>query len=134
MKLHSKSDDRGQCFRCPARRALRGGGMKFERERCLAEVPCDTERPFGPTFYVKEGTELLLSSALKYNTPEFKHVYAQRPSVERVFSVLKSPRRRIRTRRAVILQSLLVFQAINMHIQAWIKDDLLRSRDGVNTS
>ena len=72
--------------------------------------------------YIKEGTELLFSSVVKYETEEYKQVYAQRSAVERFFSVIKSPRRLVRTRRAVILQSLLVFKAINVHLQAWLKD------------
>ena len=108
--------------------------MRFERERCFAEEPCDTERRFGPVTYVKPGAEQLYQAVLKRDSEEYKLVYAQRGSVERFFSVLKAPSRLIRTRRAVILQALLVFQAINVHVQAWLKQDQEAAHMSKNTS
>ena len=123
MTLHFQSESRGACFRCPARRALRGGGFTFERERCLAETPCDAERSVGPTRYVKPGTASLATPKLPYDSDEFKRLYKQRPAVERIFSVLKSPCRLIRTRRAAVIQALVVFQGISIHVNAWMRQD-----------
>lgn len=123
MTLHFQSESRGACFRCPARRALRGGGFTFERERCLAETPCDAERSVGPTRYVKPGTASLATPTFPYDSDEFKRLYKQRPAVERIFSVLKSPCRLIRTRRAAVLQALVVFQGISIHVNAWMRQD-----------
>ena len=98
-------------------------GHSFDRSRCHAEVPCErgSEGKIGMTVYVSKGSALLQRVRAAQETPEFKRLYRHRTCVERFFSVIKSPSRLIRTRRVAVLQTLLVLQAVSMHVAAWLR-------------
>ena len=82
---------------------------------------CDSTSKIGPTVYVTEGTYDLHNPEITRDSDEFKEVYNRRGSVERFFSILKSPRGLVKTRRWPILQFMVIIKAISCHLRAWMK-------------
>jgi len=119
MKRHGARGDQ-VIFVCGAHV---GRERTFDRSRCQAAVPCEqgSKGKIGLTAYVSKGSALLERVRAAQETPEFKALYRHRTCVERFFSVIKSPSRVIRTRRVAVLQTLLVFQAVSMHVAAWLR-------------